>query len=272
MAKDIYDEILMEEQRMAREREQREDWEKTLNKDSEDLLNAPIFVSNKKSGSNEIPKSEVIIFVILFIGTLIFFTIQQLALGFACLGGIIFCAGFSFIRSGQINWDLWGIVFLPIGGFLMFFIAVMEFISGILKTELAAYEAIKGFLLKNIFLMIGLIIIVMPFIKLIVMRRKCTEKLIARCVHLEESFGDGSTTYAPRWEYVYDGNTYHYQDTIYTNHPPRIGSERAVYIDPKEPGSMYKGGLTSIVIPLAIGAFFIYEHILATYPEFFGKV
>lgn len=275
MAKDMYDEILMEEQRMARERERREDWEKTLNEDSEDLLNAPIFVSNKKSGSNELPKPEAIIFVIMFIGMLIFFTMEQIALGFACLGAIFFAVGFSLIRTGQISWDLWGMIFLPIGGFLMFFISVMEFISDKTKAEFAAYDAVKGFLMKNGFLMIGVIIMVMTIVKVIVKRRKCTEKLIARCVYLEEcinrdSDGHISVTYAPRWEYGYDGNIYHYQDTVSSNHPPRIGSERAVYIDPTDPRRMYKTELTSIVIPLAIGAFLVMENIVAAYPEIFG--
>lgn len=119
----------------------------------------------------------------------------------------------------------------------------------------------------GIFLLAGLAAAVVGFVLLtgrLADKKRCTEPVTAVVVDLEKSVSGGSkksVTYAPVFEYEYQGTTYRYISPISSSPPDyERGETAALMIDPNYPNVAYvrdKTAMLFIIIVFGLGAVFV---------------
>lgn len=119
-----------------------------------------------------------------------------------------------------------------------------------------------------ILIIVGVVLVLMPSVKRIIMQKKCSERVMATCVSLDRNVttedGQTSTTYAPKWEYSFNGRVYHHQEKLYTNiGVPDVGKEYEIFINPDDPEQIYRKDLATSVSGFVFGGVFIFMGVTA---------
>ena len=88
---------------------------------------------------------------------------------------------------------------------------------------------------------IGAIIIFSNVLTAIMNRKNCTVKVMAKCISLDASHSNKSTTYAPVYEYEYGGQMRTVRGNEYSNFGnPKLGEVREIYIEPETHSCYYE--------------------------------
>lgn len=108
------------------------------------------------------------------------------------------------------------------------------------------------------FLLLGIFVSVLPVIKRSVMLKRCTENIPAVCVHLNSRTNRRVTTYAPKWEYSFNGQVYEHQELLYSNiGVPKIGDEYEIFVNPDDPYEVYRKNFRGDLFQFIFGVVFI---------------
>ena len=113
----------------------------------------------------------------------------------------------------------------------------------------------------SITLLFGICLLVIPPILRNKKKNRCTTEVTLRCIDLNKRTSYNSddhslktVTYAPVWEYDYNGETYTYAENIYSNMDvPQIGTERQGFIDPQNPSELYRPNPAAAGLVLIVG-------------------
>lgn len=97
-------------------------------------------------------------------------------------------------------------------------------------------------------LILGLCLLIIPPARRKKKQSRCTMAVTLHCVDLikkiqydSDNHQHKTVTYAPVWEYWYNGRSYVYAENVYTNvDVPEIGSEREGFIDPDKPSELFR--------------------------------
>lgn len=126
------------------------------------------------------------------------------------------------------------------------------------------FVLIAPFLGVSVFLIVGIILLIIGYKKVISPRRRCTLKIEAWCIEVKENWsiknGRSYTTYCPVFEYYFKGQEYKVSDGIYTNVVSyNQGDYYNIYIDPSFPTIFYEPRRN-----IGIGAILLFMGVLCT--------
>lgn len=119
-----------------------------------------------------------------------------------------------------------------------------------------------------LFLM-GAYVMVLPIIRRSVMLKRCTERIMAVCIYLDKRLNRSSKggryyTYAPQWEYTFNGRVYKHQEQGHSNiGVPKIGDEHEIFVNPDDPEEIYRKDIKGSLFQFFIGAIFAFVGVLA---------
>lgn len=117
--------------------------------------------------------------------------------------------------------------------------------------------------------LMGAFVMVLPILKRSIMLKRCTERITAVCTYLDKKLNRSSKggryyTYAPKWEYTYNGKVYQHQERNHSNiGVPKIGEEYEIFINPDDPDEIYRKDLKGSIFQFFIGAIFALVGVLA---------
>lgn len=73
-------------------------------------------------------------------------------------------------------------------------------------------------------------------------KARCTQKVTAKVVGFSTHYDEGADTYAPIFEYTYNGGEYRSSNRFYSSSPKFVEGEiTEIYIDPENPYDVYVG-------------------------------
>ena len=211
----------------------------------------------------------VIVFVGGFIGAMVFHKTEPRAT-IMCIGAIFFFIGLFVLFSQKLSLNNIPILIFPIVGLLMIIIPALMFIaedSDELESEFVERLAINCFI--GVFVLVGISLIVFPPVIHNLKMKVFTVSIEAVCIHLDRHIsrtrkGRRTITYAPTWEYDYNGNLYTYKESTYTNlSVPKVGAVYPLLINPDKPEELYRPIKSVRMLLLFMGTMFTAMGILA---------
>lgn len=199
---------------------------------------------------NLLKKIAPFAFLAMFIGCIIgavAFSKSEPRISVICAGTIFFVTGLTGIFSQKLTRNTLPILLFPIVGAGMIIIPALLMYSE--KNDGFNFHIGERFAANSIltFLMlIGICILVIPPVVHKKRLALCTETVEALCINMKSHLsgsGKGGRTrvYAPDWEYYFDGNTYVYQETSYSNMDvPTVGETYQLLLNPDKPDELYR--------------------------------
>lgn len=187
-----------------------------------------------------------VVFVSGLIGAIIFHKTEPRAT-IICIGSVFFIFGLFILFSQKLSMKSLPILIFPAVGALMIIIpALMLYAenSDDLDSEVIDSLAINCFMC--IFTLVGIGLIAVPPILHNIKMKMYTMPIDAVCIDLDwrisrSKHGRGTMLYAPTWEYSYNGNTYTYKESTYTNlNVPKVGAVYQLLMNPDEPEELYR--------------------------------
>lgn len=267
MSKDSFDDMFKEDARIDTEH-----W---------DIDEQPVFVTPQNSSNNKgsaggiLAGIAVLIFFIADLIAMVVFSKTNPSLCIACLGILFLVFGTLALTQTKITWETWIIIIVPIIGFLLTALPIADLIS---KNNTGQ----TIFTQNNIIIMVsaglfiaGILMIIMPLLKRHFMLKKCTKKVIAKCIDIDSNIVHGNNgtrrVYAPKWEYYINGKFYEHQENTYTNvRVPRVGDEHEIFVNPYDANQIYRDNPYTLIILLLLGIMFTAAGILTFYAGFFA--
>lgn len=210
----------------------------------------------------------IIVFIGGCVGAIIFHETEP-RISIICVGVIFFTIGMIVLLSQKMSLKNAPILLFPLIGLLMIIIPAMLLIaenSDLLESDFVERLAINCAI--SVFALVGIGLIVFPPVIHKSKMKIFTVPTEAVCVnldiHVSRSRKGGKTiTYAPTWEYGYNGNMYTYKESTYTNFSvPKIGAVYQVLMNPDEPDKIYRPVKGVRVLLFVIGAAFTFFGIL----------
>ncbi|MGN1457006.1 MAG: DUF3592 domain-containing protein [Acutalibacteraceae bacterium] len=130
-------------------------------------------------------------------------------------------------------------------------------------------ENIVAVLVCMLFVIVGVCLTVVPIVKQIKDKKRCTVSVVAEIVDFKTRISrdeDGtSRTYAPVYKYYYSGREYTQGSDLYTNQSMVTGIKTEIFINPSDPGDIYepKRSASFRIIMSAMGILFLVMGIFA---------
>lgn len=211
----------------------------------------------------------VLIFVGGGIGAIIFHETEP-RISIICVGAIFFLIGLFVLFSQKPSMKNAPILLFPIAGALMIFIPAMLMIaenSDALEDEFV--EKLSVNCCVSVFALVGIGLVVFPAIIHKTKMKTFTIPIEAVCIHLDRHVsrsrkGGTTITYAPSWEYEYNGNIHIYKESTYTNlGVPKIGAVYQLLMDPNKPEELYRPVRAVRIMLYVMGALFAFIGIFA---------
>ena len=210
-----------------------------------------------------------IVFVGGLIGAIVFHKTEPRAT-VICIGAIFLFFGLVVLFSQKPLLKNLPVLVFPVVGALMIIIPALLLIaenSDELESEFVERFAVNSFV--SIFVLVGIALIVLPPIIHKHKMEVFTVTIEAVCIHLDHHIsrtrkGRRTITYAPTWEYDYNGNMYTYKESTYTNlNVPKVGAVYELLINPDEPEELYRPIKSVRMLLLFMGLMFTAMGILA---------
>ena len=204
----------------------------------------------------------VVIFVGGIIGAIIFHEIEP-RVSIICVGAIFFVIGLAVLFSQKLSLKSAPILLFPTIGALMIVIPAMLLIaenSDMLEIDFT--ERLAANCCVSVFVLVGIGLTVLPSVIHKSKMKKFTVPTEAVCinldVHISRSRKGGKTiTYAPTWEYDFNGNLYTFKESTYTNlSVPKIGAVYHLLVNPNEPSEIYRPVKSVRILLFVIGFMF----------------
>ena len=131
-----------------------------------------------------------------------------------------------------------------------------------------AFYLYKDILAIGSIILVGIGLIVGPFIVTRYFRNKFTQKVEAKCIEIRTPrYGSGvPVIITPVYEYCYNGQYQRVMKEVYSNKAnPEVGETREIYINPDIPGDYYEPNMSrsNYLLFCKLGVFFIFMGILA---------
>lgn len=220
-----------------------------------------------------------IAFVLFFIADIIamaIFAQTKPILCAGCLGVLLLLFGIVGVTQAKINWDTWPILLFPLIGVILIVVPILEIHTQNTTGETFFTTDRIAALVSGSFLIAGVLMIIMPFLKRHFLLQRCTESVTATCIFLDSRVHHGKhgahRVYAPKWQYTVNGTSYEHQETSYTNrYVPNIGDEQEIFVNPEQPEEMYRDNKGVFAVVLPMGIIFVAVSLLTIYMVFFKQ-
>lgn len=125
------------------------------------------------------------------------------------------------------------------------------------------YKAKNSIGIGVCFILMGICVLMLPIVKRSIMLKRCTESVMAVCVHLDARTKRRVTTYAPKWEYTFNGNVYEHQERLHSNiGVPKIGNKYEIFVNPDAPNEIYRKDIKGALFQFMFGAVFVLVGVL----------
>ena len=219
---------------------------------------------DEKGAAKVIEILLLISWLIAFIVLLGFSQLDKL-LGFAAFGYIMLSAGSLVIVKTGLSEPM--LLILPYVGALMTGIPI-SLIYERKHPGALPFTFDKPTILSLIFYSmagIGALLIISQFSKTVRLRRRCTERVSAKCIYLNytiEHSGSGLTRRAykrtsPVWQYEYGGDIYVTSEYSYGGNEAGLGSICDLYVSESAPTLIYRPSKTKLMIVTVVGILWI---------------
>lgn len=265
MAKDSFEEMIEEEQRMTQRRG----------------------TFNEQTGSSVPPSSglikgtiagiAVVIFFIAVVIGMIHFSKTDPPLCVACLGSLLLVFGLIALTQVKIDWDTWLVIIFPIVGLALTVLPIIDSVHKSRTGETIFTDRNICGMIAVVFFIAGVLMLIMPFVKRSCKLRVCTMTVTAKCASLDSRVahskrGGRHYVYAPKWEYTVDGKVYEHQEKQYSNRGvPVVGSEYEILVNPDDPNDIYRHDHAGLKFILFLGAAFAVSGIVIFCTGSLGK-
>lgn len=217
----------------------------------------------------------LLVFIGGIIGAIHYSDIDQ-RISIMCVGGIFLWIGIIAVASTKLTLENLPVLLFPLVGLLMAGIPGVMLLNEKsddfnfeITEEMIIYLCLFGFLIA------GICILIVP---MLIRKKKletCTLTVEARCIDMQYRWhhsrkGRAHKVYAPKWEYMVNGQIYTHQETGYSNVGiPNIGDVEEVLVNPDDPNELYRYVKSQDLIVKVIGIMFVGVSVLSLF--MYGK-
>ena len=158
--------------------------------------------------------------------------------------------------GSSINGKIIGTVLIAV--LIMFVVVLMLALGGSFSTE--AMLSMVPYLILGIFFITGIVLLVGTLIGNKNKKARCTvpvNAVVVDLIYVRAKTG-GHRSYAPLYEYNFNGVIYREREKIATNVGlPQVGSQMTIYVNEKDPTDFYSVWKSKNVLPIMLSIAFI---------------